>query len=692
MKKRSTEILQRILQNPAEKLELQRMAAEYRISEKTLKSDIQEMMDFIRETDFPSALCFDGHYLSLEDRQCIRKLFDALYSMDLYQYKMSPEERKIYIATVLLYHEGYYSMQQLADELFVTRNTIVNDCKLVDEYLKGYGISYVAKSKRGIRIETDEEKTRNLLNGMFLEIIPQINQEKTFFVRFMIKKAGFIYSLKDVIYHMNVFLNEHSVILDKEVFFEIAVCIFTLINRIQQMESETAENKDENWELQLDSIGSMVRYVAEGLGYSSLSLAEVLAIEKQILRRGLHPSVQSINDFELYSVICHFLLAISREIDVDLQADNLLIESLILHIKGLNNWNETDYEWDMSNDASGDFIWLRSVAEDKYSILEGYLHSTLTERMKDSIIIHICAALLRGRKNSESLSVIISCPGSMATSKYLEAKVKTYFNFHIAGIMTTKQVEAAKGDFGGADFILSTVPIQESALPVLTVSPLLTVEDINKIQNVALKHKKSRLPETRKRFPILAKICAIYESGNSRKIEYLNRELQQILEDSFYIETRLGADFALLNMLQVKYIKVVNEKLPWREAMKMASEDLIRDGYFDDRYVQEAISNVEEYGSYIIVSQGVALAHARKEAGVYEDGIGLLVVQEGIVFDEGDTVYLLFFFSQKGETDYLDLFKEIIKLGRTREDVDRIRSLTDGREVYQAIWEILVRE
>ena len=88
----------------------------------------------------------------------------------------------------------------------------------------------------------------------------------------------------------------------------------------------------------------------------------------------------------------------------------------------------------------------------------------------------------------------------------------------------------------------------------------------------------------------------------------------------------------------------------------------------------------------------MALAHARKEAGVYEDGIGLLVVQEGIVFDEGDTVYLLFFFSQKGETDYLDLFKEIIKLGRTREDVDRIRSLTDGREVYQAIWEILVRE
>lgn len=692
MKKRSTEILQRILKNPNEKLNLQRLAEEYHISEKTLRSDMQEIMEFTREASSPSALYSDGHSLCLNDRQCIRDLFDALYSMDPYQYKMSPEERKIYIATVLLYHEGYYSMQQLADELFVTRNTIINDCKLVDEFLKGYGISFIAKSKKGICIKTDEEKIWEVLMGMYLEMIPQINQEKTFFVRFMIKKSGFIYSLRDVIYHMNIFFNEHNVILAKEVFFEIAVCIFVLINRLQQTECENAQSKNGDFELQLDAIGSMVRYVVEELGYSSLSQRGVLAIEKKILQRGLHPSVQSINDFELYSVICHFLLEISREIDVDLQADNLLIESLILHIKGLNNWNDADYDWDMSHDASGDFIWLRDVAKEKYSILEGYLHSTLTDRMKDSIIIHICAALLRGRKNSEALAVIISCPGSMATSKYLEAKVKSYFNFHIAGIMTTRQVEASNGDFGGADFILSTVPIQESAIPVIIVSPLLTVEDINKIQNIALKNKKSRLPETRKRFPILAKICAIYESGNRRKIEYLNRELQQILEDSFYIETRLGADFALLKMLQVKYIKVINEKLEWHKAMKAASEDLIRDGYFDDRYVREAISNVEEYGNYIIVSQGVALAHARKESGVYEDGIGLLVSREGITFDEGDTVFLLFFFSQKGDADYLDLFKEIIKLGRTQADVDKIRSLSDGREVYQGIWEVLVRE
>lgn len=144
-------------------------------------------------------------------------------------------------------------------------------------------------------------------------------------------------------------------------------------------------------------------------------------------------------------------------------------------------------------------------------------------------------------------------------------------------------------------------------------------------------------------------------------------------------------------MLKIKYIKARDGKMAWREAMKAASEDLIRDGYFDERYVREAIGNVEEYGSYIIVNKGIALAHARKESGVYEDGLSLLVSKDGILFDEGETVHLLFFFSQKGETDYLDLFKEIIKLGKDQNDVDRIRNLTDSMEIYRTMWEILSR-
>lgn len=97
----------------------------------------------------------------------------------------------------------------------------------------------------------------------------------------------------------------------------------------------------------------MIHYVAEELGYSAIGHNGILVMERQILLRNLHPQVQSINDFELYGVICHFLLEISREIDVDIQSDNLLVESLISHVKGMNNWNDADYDWDIGYETSG---------------------------------------------------------------------------------------------------------------------------------------------------------------------------------------------------------------------------------------------------------------------------------------------------------------------------------------------------
>lgn len=46
MKKRSVEILQRLLKVPHRGLDLNRLMDDYHITEKTLRGDIQEIMDF----------------------------------------------------------------------------------------------------------------------------------------------------------------------------------------------------------------------------------------------------------------------------------------------------------------------------------------------------------------------------------------------------------------------------------------------------------------------------------------------------------------------------------------------------------------------------------------------------------------------------------------------------------------------
>ena len=60
--------------------------------------------------------------------------------------------------------------------------------------------------------------------------------------------------------------------------------------------------------------------------------------------------------------------------------------------------------------------------------------------MRKSIVIHICVAIIRNRKNMTKISVVIVCPGSMATGKYLEAQIKNYFDFHIIGVLAAHEV------------------------------------------------------------------------------------------------------------------------------------------------------------------------------------------------------------------------------------------------------------
>lgn len=239
------------------------------------------------------------------------------------------------------------------------------------------------------------------------------------------------------------------------------------------------------------------------------------------------------------------------------------------------------------------------------------------------------------------------------------------------------------------DFVISTVRIQNCPVPVAVVSPLLTIEDINQIQAFVFRVRNQEADHRVENQSLLSQIQSVYTTGDSKKIAYLNHSIKQALSEVYRMESETVNRSPLMMMLKQKYVKLSDGPLPWRQAMKEAAADLIRDGYFDLSYVEKAIENVEEYGNYIIVNEGIALAHANKDAGVYEDGISLLIVRDGILFDDGDPVYLLFFFSQKGDTDYLELFREIIRIGNDPDSLEKMRKMNSATEACQLLVEIL---
>lgn len=226
MKKRSVEILQRLLKFPHRGLDLQKLLSDYHITEKTLRGDIQEIIDFADA----SSVFADSHVLRLQKGADLQALNKRLEAMDLYDYKMSLAERKYYISAELLRHSDYISMQQLADDMYVTRNTVVNDCKMVGTFLKEYRITFVSRSKLGIKAVANAAQRQNLLIGIFSQSLLPLQDSEPFFARFLAKKMGFAYPFSDITRHMLSYAHEHGLFFAKETAGLLAVNAFVLLN------------------------------------------------------------------------------------------------------------------------------------------------------------------------------------------------------------------------------------------------------------------------------------------------------------------------------------------------------------------------------------------------------------------------------------------------------------------------------
>jgi len=97
----------------------------------------------------------------------------------------------------------------------------------------------------------------------------------------------------------------------------------------------------------------------------------------------------------------------------------------------------------------------------------------------------------------------------------------------------------------------------------------------------------------------------------------------------------------------------------WQEAIRTAAGMLVDLGVADDAYTDACIASVEKNGPYIVLTKGVALAHAQVEAGVTSEGISLLRLTHPVTFGHpaNDPVDLVFAFSSSGGDGHLAMIR-----------------------------------
>ena len=126
---------------------------------------------------------------------------------------------------------------------------------------------------------------------------------------------------------------------------------------------------------------------------------------------------------------------------------------------------------------------------------------------------------------------------------------------------------------------------------------------------------------------------------------------------------------------RIQFIDKVNS---WEEAIRLSSRELIEQEFMKESYLDAMIDNINEFGPYIILTDGVAMPHTRPENGAIKTGFSFLKLEEGVVFPDTDIpVTLLFTLSAADADSHVEAIMQLADILGDEATLEQLNQVTN---------------
>lgn len=204
-------------------------------------------------------------------------------------------------------------------------------------------------------------------------------------------------------------------------------------------------------------------------------------------------------------------------------------------------------------------------------------------------------------RDTVALSVLFVCAFGLASSSILMTRLShALAECEVYGPMTEAEAIAFMRGHD-VDLVISTSDCHFGSVPVLTVDPLLSQAELEKV--------KSRIMQLS-----YSKMCSYFLRSYSTTV--------QDRDDVHYVR-----DFVEPRDIQVN-VACSN----WRHAIRLAAGPLLERGLIEERYVERMVSAVEDFGPYMVLTPQTAYVHAGVNDGTHANCASVLVLSESIPF------------------------------------------------------------
>lgn len=139
----------------------------------------------------------------------------------------------------------------------------------------------------------------------------------------------------------------------------------------------------------------------------------------------------------------------------------------------------------------------------------------------------------------------------------------------------------------------------------------------------------------------------------------------------------------IYNMLKLENVRILPGVKDWREAVHVAVQPLVDDGYCEPRYIDEIIKNTEKLGPYYVLCENLALIHGSTDQGVLKRQIAITLLREPIKFKEDShSVRIMIALAATDPESHLSILQAISQLFSDEESMNTVLEAATEKEIF----------
>ena len=138
-----------------------------------------------------------------------------------------------------------------------------------------------------------------------------------------------------------------------------------------------------------------------------------------------------------------------------------------------------------------------------------------------------------------------------------------------------------------------------------------------------------------------------------------------------------------MELLKQENVQICEKAADWEEAIRISVEPLEKGGYVTPEYKEQIIANVKELGPYIVLTEDIALPHARPEQGVLDSQLAITLFRNPVAFNQDHTSTRLFIALAANDGEkHLNALASVMELFQDEERVESILSADNKENLY----------